>query len=75
MLKFCENGGHVYGLRKLLRAHLLSHFLINSKVNMAGVVGPHKFVPRKSVSWKWKEKILKTMKKEEEEERKDQMLT
>jgi hypothetical protein len=63
--------------------HTHYHFLVNSRVNMAGFVDPHKVVARKSafsallkcMKWKWKQKIKKTMKKEEEEERKDQMLT
>jgi len=71
LFKFCENGRCIYGLRTLLRAHQLPHFLINSKFNMVGCVDLHKVATKKSafsafpkcIKWKWKLKNKKTMKK------------
>jgi hypothetical protein len=37
----------IYGLKALVRAHQLLHFLINSKLNMASFVNIEKVVVRK----------------------------
>jgi hypothetical protein len=43
-----ENGRHIYGLRTLLKAQQLPHFLINFRINMIGFVDPCKVIARKS---------------------------
>ncbi len=47
LFKFYDNGRHIYGLRTSLKAQQLFHFLINFRINTAGVVDPCKVVVRK----------------------------